>query len=161
LSLALPDSRARRRLRAARTQSVRWAVPSGAFRGLRLESFPEEALAEALDGHRAALAADSADVLKRDHRAQVSGVVAGGRRVVVKQVLKGGFARKVAYARELESRIGELEEGLARACGERDAERESLAAAEGRLQDAASREDAWRRVEEKRFFRLARKTGLL
>lgn len=86
-------SRTRRCLRPGR----RFArVATAPYTGMRLIDFPEGAVVEALDAHTRALAGGDGDVLKRDHRARVTGVDAGGRRVVVKEVLKGGLARRLA-----------------------------------------------------------------
>lgn len=63
----------------------------GNLAGLRLATFPEGALSEALRAHEA-----GAEVLKRDHRAFVSASVAAGRPVVVKEVTKGGLLRRAA-----------------------------------------------------------------
>lgn len=65
-------------------------------RGMRTRDLSEQALRAALSAHDAALAEHSAGVLKDDERARVTRVAAGGRKIVVKQVIKGGIGRRLA-----------------------------------------------------------------
>jgi tRNA A-37 threonylcarbamoyl transferase component Bud32 len=83
-------SRTRRLLRAGRlTDTTR---REGA-RGLRWKEFPEPAVAEALDAHARALAEAGDAVLKDDGRSRITRVRAGGRHVLVKEVLPRGPLR--------------------------------------------------------------------
>jgi hypothetical protein len=71
----------------------------GERRGLRLENFPEAAVAHALEAHADALRRSgegAKDVLKYDHRSRVTASAADGRGVVVKEVIKGGPRRRIA-----------------------------------------------------------------
>ncbi len=89
-------SRTRRLLRAGR-QAARLRTDAG--RGLRWHAFPETAAAEALAAHREALAkGDAGPVLKDDGRSRITRVAAGGRGVLVKEVLPRGPLRVVADA---------------------------------------------------------------
>jgi len=70
----------------------------GGGRGLRLESFPETAVTQALEAHADALQRGGQNVLKRDHRSRVTATLIDGRAVVVKEVVKGGTRRHIADA---------------------------------------------------------------
>ena len=92
------ESRTRRLLRAGR-RTV--AVHLAEGRGLRWHEFPETAASDALAAHRAALGGagpPDAEVLKDDGRSRISRVLAGGRRVLVKEVLPRGPLRILADA---------------------------------------------------------------
>jgi len=86
----------RRTKRCLRVGEVSARVRSAAGRGLRLRDFPDAAIDEALAAHRAAIAAGGPALLKCDHRSRVSAVRAGGRDLVVKEVIKGGPRKWVA-----------------------------------------------------------------
>ncbi len=65
-------------------------------RGLRTAAFPAAAVVEALAAHADALARGDARVLKHDARSRLTAVFAGGRHLVVKEVLPRGLARPLA-----------------------------------------------------------------
>jgi tRNA A-37 threonylcarbamoyl transferase component Bud32 len=71
-------------------------VEVGGARGLRLHELAPEELAELVAAHRAALDAGDARVLERSHRARVTTLEAGGRRVVVKETPWRGVGRALA-----------------------------------------------------------------
>ncbi|MEE8581358.1 MAG: glycosyltransferase, partial [Myxococcota bacterium] len=67
--------------------------------GLRLATFPPQAVEQAIARHREILrngAAYAEALLKRDHRARVTACRTHGRAVVVKEVVKGGWLRHLA-----------------------------------------------------------------
>ena len=69
---------------------------AGRLRGLRVDDFPAVALARTLEIHFDEGAPSDRERLKEDRRALVSAICAGPYRVVVKQVLKGGWRRPLA-----------------------------------------------------------------
>lgn len=87
------ESRTRRGLRPGRLQTQ--AAADG-LRGLRLRAFEPHALEAALRGHREALAAGDARVVKADGRARVTRIDADGCRVVVKETPPRGPWRALA-----------------------------------------------------------------
>ncbi len=74
----------------------RMLVDFNGSRGMRLAPFPESAVAEAIDEHRRRVREGGAELLKCDHRSQVSAVEVGGRRVVVKEVVKTSLRKRLA-----------------------------------------------------------------
>lgn len=86
-------SRTRRALLPGRLYAP---VGNGEARGLRWREFPEAAVAEALAAHRDAVACRDDRLWKADARSRISAVVAGGRPVVVKEVLPRGAGRVLA-----------------------------------------------------------------
>jgi tRNA A-37 threonylcarbamoyl transferase component Bud32 len=86
-------SRTRRSLRPGRL-AAKAAVDD--LRGLRLRAFDPAALEAALRGHRTALAARDARVLKDDARARVTRGAAGGAHVVLKEHPWRGLGRALA-----------------------------------------------------------------
>jgi hypothetical protein len=104
-------SRTRRCLRPGRLYRP---LRLGEQRGLRLATFPEATVGEALAASRRALAVDEralaagpgdpvsprpaseGEILKLDHRARITATRAGGRNVVVKEVVKSGLGRRLA-----------------------------------------------------------------
>jgi hypothetical protein len=88
-------SRTRRALRPGRlVAELRLAQGTG----LRARDFSPQEAALALAAHAEAIGAGGAGVLKDDVRSRVTDVRAGGRRVIVKQVLARGPARVLADA---------------------------------------------------------------
>lgn len=84
-------------------------IALGGARGLRVAALAPKAVEAALAAHAAlaegppvtatigrAVSLDTPAVLKRDHRALVTAVKAGDRTVVVKEVRKGGWRRRLA-----------------------------------------------------------------
>jgi len=89
-------SRTRRALREGRRFAL---LHHGGERGLRLREISADALCSALADHDRAAAPGSAGgvrVLKRDHRSLIVATRAGERSVVVKEVVKPGWARRLA-----------------------------------------------------------------
>lgn len=86
-------SRTRRCMRPGRLYA---RARRGPLRGMRCEEFPEEALFAALEAHREAVSRGGPAVLKCDHRGRVSAVRVAGTDVVVKEVRKGGLAKRLA-----------------------------------------------------------------
>ena len=89
------ESRQRRALRPGRRFG---RVRLEGFRGLRLRELEEAALADTLTAHREALIRDDPRVLKNDGRSRITRVEAGGRKLVVKEVLPRGLGRRIADA---------------------------------------------------------------
>jgi len=88
----------RGRTRRSRTEgSGHTAVDDPMGRGMRSRALPLTALREAILAHDRALGHPSqAGVLKSDERARVTRVVAEGRALVAKEVIKGGLGRRLA-----------------------------------------------------------------
>ena len=86
-------NRTRRALRPGREQA---SLVLAGGRGLRAAAFPAEAVADALAAHRDALARGDARALKHDARSHITAVSAGGRHLIVKEVLPRGLARPLA-----------------------------------------------------------------
>ncbi|MFP6579575.1 MAG: lipopolysaccharide kinase InaA family protein [Myxococcota bacterium] len=88
---------ARSRLRHASRPGRRMtAVQIGAFKGLRLRSFARRDLEEALLILAETPAAPGCETLKDDARARVIAARVGDQKIVIKEVRKGGFARRLA-----------------------------------------------------------------
>ena len=87
------SNRTRRALRPGREQA---ALALAGGRGLRAAGFPAAAVEEALAAHADALVRGDARVLKHDARSRITAVSAGGRHLVVKEVLPRGVARPLA-----------------------------------------------------------------
>jgi len=66
--------------------------------GMRVETISSKTLHEAIRLHRECVANGGPDLLKHDHRSQVSGVTVGGMRFVVKEVVKGTRRKWLADA---------------------------------------------------------------
>jgi len=87
------------RHRRARRPGRRFALLAlEGHRGMRLRTIDEAEVAEAWAAHREALAHGDARVLKDDGRSRITAVAVGAHRVVVKEVLPRGFARRVVDA---------------------------------------------------------------
>jgi hypothetical protein len=71
-------------------------VRIGSLRGLRLRGFDEALVAEAVDLHRRALSERDTRVIRSDGRSRITALRLDGRAVVVKEVVHGGFARRLA-----------------------------------------------------------------
>jgi hypothetical protein len=71
-------------------------VQIGSLRGLRLREFDQALVAEAVDLHRRALSQRDSRVIRSDGRSRVTAPRPGGRAVVVKEVVHGGFGRHLA-----------------------------------------------------------------
>jgi hypothetical protein len=63
---------------------------------MRLAEFSDTAVRTAIDAHRRQVETRGPSLVKHDHRSQVSVVDAEGRRVVVKEVVKGGARKRLA-----------------------------------------------------------------
>jgi len=74
----------------------RMLVDFNGSRGMRLASFPESAVAEAIEEHRRRVREGGSELLKCDHRSRVSAARAGERRVVVKEVVKTSRRKRLA-----------------------------------------------------------------
>lgn len=66
--------------------------------GLRMEDVPEANVLAAIAAHRREVASGGPDVIKSDHRAQISAVRVGDTRIIVKQVVKSSLRKRVADA---------------------------------------------------------------
>jgi tRNA A-37 threonylcarbamoyl transferase component Bud32 len=96
-SEARARTHARARTRRALREGRRFArVRDRQARGLRLRELAAADLDAALAAHRRALAERARDVLKDDGRSRITAVLAGTRRVIVKEVLARGAGRRLA-----------------------------------------------------------------
>ncbi len=85
--------RTRRTLRPGQ-QFVR--ITHAGSTGMRLVDFSQQAVRAAVEAHRHQVETGGSCLIKHDHRSRVSVVDAEGRRVVVKEVVKGGARKRLA-----------------------------------------------------------------